>query len=150
MATAAKSSFGTFLKLGDGETSESFATIAEVLDIKGSSLELETEGVTSHDSTDGWAEHIGTILNGGEISFEMNWLPANATQSFGSGLLKDLVSRTKRNFKLVVPTALPTQTWTFAALVTAFEPDLPVKGAQKASITLLLSGKPTLETISPV
>ncbi len=132
MATAAKSSFGTYLKLGDGETSESFATIAEVLDIKGSSLEL------------------GTILNGGEISFEMNWLPANATQSFGSGLLKDLVSRTKRNFKLVVPTALPTQTWTFAALVTAFEPDLPVKGAQKASITLLLSGKPTLETISPV
>jgi hypothetical protein len=143
MATAAKSSFGTFLKLGDGGTSETFATIAEVLDIKGPSLELETEDVTSHDSTDGWAEHIGTILNGGEISFEMNWLPANATQSFGSGLLKDLAGRTKRNFQLVVPAAT-TLTWTFAALVTAFEPDLPVKGAQKARITLLLSGKPTL------
>jgi hypothetical protein len=54
-----------------------------------------------------------------------------------------MVGRTKRNFQLVVPAAT-SLTWTFAALVTAFEPDLPVKGAQKASITLLLSGKPTL------
>lgn len=143
MATAAKSSFGSYLKLGDGGTAETFATIAEVLDIKGPSLELETEDVTSHDSTDGWAEHIGTILNGGEVSFEVNWLPANATQSFTAGLLKDMVGRTKRNFQLVVPAAA-SLTWSFAALVTAFEPDLPVKGAQKASITLLLTGKPTL------
>ena len=143
MPTAAKSSFGSYLKIGDGGTAETFATIAEVLDIKGPSLELETEDVTSHDSTDGWAEHIGTILNGGEISFELNWLPGNATQSFSAGLLKDMVGRTKRNFQLVVPAAT-SLTWAFAALVTAFEPDLPVKGSQKASITLLLSGKPTL------
>jgi hypothetical protein len=143
MATAAKSSFGTYLKLGDGGTAETFATIAEVLDIKGPSLELETEDVTSHDSTDGWAEHIGTILNGGEVSFEMNWLPGNATQSYSAGLLKDMIGRTKRNFQLVVPAAAST-TWAFAALVTGFEPDLPVKGAQRASITLLISGKPTL------
>lgn len=143
MATGAKSSFGTYLKIGNGATSETFATIAEVLDIEGPTLELETEDVTSHDSTDGWAEHIGTILNGGEVSFEMNWLPANATQSFTAGLLKDMVSRTLRNFQLVVPAAA-SLTWSFAALVTGFEPDLPVKGAQKASITLLISGKPTL------
>ena len=143
MPTAAKSSFGSYLKIGDGGTAETFATVAEVLDIKGPSLELETEDVTSHDSTDGWAEHIGTILNGGEVSFEVNWLPGNATQSFAAGLLKDMVGRVKRNFQLVVPAAAST-TWAFAALVTKFEPDLPVKGAQKASITLLLSGKPTL------
>ena len=143
MPTAAKSSFGSYLKLGDGGTSETFATIAEVLDIKGPSLELETEDVTSHDSTDGWAEHIGTILSGGEVSFEVNWLPANATQSHTAGLLKDMVGRTKRNFQRVVPAATST-TWAFAALVTAFEPDLPVKGSQKASITRLLRGKPKL------
>jgi predicted secreted protein len=143
MPTAAKSSFGTYLKIGDGGTAETFATVAEVLDIQGPSLELETEDVTSHDSTDGWAEHIGTILSGGEVSFEVNWLPANVTQSFTAGLLKDMVGRTRRNFQLVVPAAA-VLTWAFTALVTAFEPDLPVKGSQKASITLLITGKPTL------
>lgn len=143
MATAAKSSFGTYLKLGDGGTAETFATIAEVKDIKGPKLTLNTEDVTSHDSTDGWAEQIGTILEGGDVSFDINWLPANVTHSHTAGLLKDMVGRTKRNFQLVVPAAA-SLTWTFAALVTEFQPDLPVKGAQTASIKLQISGKPTL------
>lgn len=143
MATAAKSSFGTYLKLGDGGTTETFATIAEVKDIKGPKLTLNTEDVTSHDSTDGWAETIGTILEGGDVSFDVNWLPANATQSFTAGLLKDMVGRTKRNFQLIVPAAA-SLTWAFTALVTEFQPDLPVKGAQVASIKLQISGKPTL------
>lgn len=143
MTTAAKSSFGTFLKLGDGGATEVFATIAEVKDIKGPKLSLETEDVTSHDSTDGWVEHIGTLLDGGDVTFEVNWLPANVTQSFTAGLLKDMVGRTKRNFQLVVPAAA-SLTWTFAALVTEFQPELKVKGAQTASIKLQISGKPTL------
>ena len=143
MTTAAKSSFGTFLKLGDGGATEVFATIAEVKDIKGPKLSLETEDVTSHDSTDGWVEQIGTLLDGGDVTFEVNWLPANVTQSFTAGLLKDMVGRTKRNFQLVVPAAA-SLTWTFAALVTEFQPELKVKGAQVASIKLQISGKPTL------
>jgi hypothetical protein len=143
MATAAKSSFGTYLKLGDGGATETFATIAEVKDIKGPSLKLETEYVTSHDSTDGWVEKIGTLLDGGTIKFKVNWLPANATQSFSAGLLKDMVNRTVRNFQLVVPAA-SSLTWLFAALVVEFNPDLKVKGAQESDLTLELTGKPTL------
>lgn len=143
MATAAKSSFGSYLKIGNGGTTETFATIAEVLDIEGPALEAETEDVTSHDSTDGWSEHIATVLSGGEVTFEVNWLPAHATQSFSAGLLKDMTSRTLRNFQLVVPAA-SSITWSFAALVTGFEVALPVKGAQRSEITLLISGKPTL------
>lgn len=143
MTTAAKSSFGTFLKLGDGGATETFATIAEVKDIKGPAIKLETEDVTSHDSTDGWVERIGTLLDGGTVKFKLNWLPANNTQSFTNGLLKDLVGRTRRNFQLVVPAAA-SLTWAFSALVTEFNPDLPVKGAQTADLTLELTGKPTL------
>ena len=144
MATAAKSSFGTFLKLGDGATSEAFTTIAEVRDIKGPKFKLNTEDVTSHSSTGGWAEKIGTILEAGDVTFDMNWLPANVTQSYTtSGLLRDMVNRTLRDFQLVVPAAA-TLTWTFAAYVTAFEPELKVKGAQAASVTLEITGVPTL------
>lgn len=144
MTTAAKSSFGVYLKLGDGATpTEVFATIAEVKDIKGPKLALETEEVTSHDSPGGWKEHIGTLLEGGEVEFEINWLPGHATQSYTAGILKDMVGRTRRNFQMVIPAATAV-TWSFAALVTAFEPELKVKGGQYASVTLLITGQPTL------
>lgn len=143
MPTAAKSSFGTYLKLGDGASSETFTTIAEVKDIKGPGLKLNTEEVTSHSSTGGWKEIIGTILEAGEISFEFNWLPGHATQSYGAGLLKDMIGRQLRNFQLVVPAA-STLTWTIPAFITKFEPDLKVKGAQVGSCTLEVSGSPTL------
>ncbi|MBK8211571.1 MAG: hypothetical protein IPK78_18100 [Rhodospirillales bacterium] len=143
MATAAKSSFGTFLKLGDGASSETFTTITEVKDIKGPALKLSIEEVTSHSSTAGWIEKIGTLLEGGTVTFEMNWIPGHATQSYSAGLLKDMVNRTLRNFQLVVPAA-STLTWTIAAYVAEFQPDLKVKGAQVVSVTLELSGQPTL------
>lgn len=143
MATSAKSSFGTFLKIGDGGGTEAYTTIAEVLDIEGPGLKMEAEEVTSHSSTSGWKEYVGTLLEGGELSFDVNWIPGHATQSYGAGLLKDMTNRTPRNFQLVVPAA-STLTWTFGALVTEFEPDLPVEGAQRAAVTLLLTGVPTL------
>lgn len=141
--TSGKSSFGTLLKVGDGASSETFTTVAEVRDIKGPSLELATEDMTNHSSTNGWEESIGTILSGGDVQFEINWIPSHATHSYAAGLLKDMVNRTLRNFQLVIPAALPV-TWTFSAYVTKFPPDLPVKGGQRVSCTLKISGYPTL------
>lgn len=142
--TSAKSSFGTLLKIGDGASSEAFTTVAEVRDIKGPALELNTEEVTSHSSTAGWEEHIATTATGGELSFELNWIPGNATQSYSAGLLKLLATtKTPWNFQLVVPAA-SSVTWSFAAIVTKFVPDLPVKGKQAGAVTLKLTGQPTL------
>ena len=141
--SSATSSFGTLLKIGNGSTTETFATIAEVRDIKGPNLKLNTKEVTNHSSTDGWKEYIGTLLEAGEISFDVNWLPADATQSFGAGLVKDMVGRVKRNFQIVFPSASPL-TWSFVALVTGFAPGAPVDGELLGSVTLQVTGKPTL------
>lgn len=138
------SSFGTLLKIGDGATpTENFTTIAEVLDIGGPSLGLDTEEITNHDSTGGWEEVIGTILRSGEVTFEINYDPAGATHDASTGLIADMVARTLRNFQLVFPDS-GTTTWSFAAYVTGFEPGAPVAGKLSASVTLKPSGQPTL------
>lgn len=141
--TSALSSFGTLVKKGDGGSPESFTTIAELLDIEGPELELDTEEATSHSSPDGWAEYIGTILDGGEVSFDVNYVPTNATHNATTGLIKDMTGRTKRNFQIVFPDSGNT-TWSFTALVTKVGPAAPVRGALKGSITLKVTGKPTL------
>lgn len=143
MVTKAISSFGTLLQIGDGGTPESFTTIAEVLDISGPDLSLDTEEVTSHDSPGGWEEHIGTILRSGEVTFDVNYVPTEATHDASTGLIADMVARTVRNFKLVFPDAGST-TWSFSALVTGVKPAAPVEGSLKGSITLKVTGQPAL------
>lgn len=142
--TNAISSFGTLLKIGDGATpTEAFTTIAEVKDISGPSLALEVTEVTSHSSPNGWREKIGTLLDGGEVTFEINYVPTENTHDAGTGLVKDMKDRTLRNFQLVFPDVAST-TWEFSALVSAFEPSAPVDGSLAASVTLSISGEPTL------
>lgn len=141
--TSGISAFGTLLKIGDGGGTEVFTTIAEVRDISGPSLKLDTEEVTSHSSTAGWREYIGTLLDAGEVTFDINFIPTAATHSQTSGLIKDLKNKTLRNFQLVFPNVGAT-TWAFAAYVTGFEPAEPVEGVLAASVTLKISGQPTL------
>ena len=142
MTTGALAAYGVLLKLGNGATSETFTTIAEVRDIEGPELELETKEVTSHDSG-GWREYIGTLWTGGEVSFDLNFIPTNATQSYTAGLIKDMLARTKRNFQLIFSDTGST-TWAFTALVTGFKPSSAVEDELMAEVTLQITGAPTL------
>lgn len=141
--TNATSSFGTLLKIGDGGGTEVFTTIAEVLDIDGPEIELRRAEATNHSSPGGWVERIGTLLDGGQITFMVNFLPQNATQSYSAGLLQDQVNRTKRNFQIVF-TDPGTTTWTLPCLVAKFKPAAPVEGVLHSEVTLEVAGQPTL------
>lgn len=144
MTTSAISSYGTLLKIGAGETTtdETFTAIAEVRDISGPGFELGTAEVTAHDGS-GWREFVATLLDGGEVTFDVNFGPAEATHDYDGGLLQDMVNKTLRNFQIVFPDTATT-TWTFPAYVTGFETNEPVDGALTAAITLKMSGQPTL------
>lgn len=147
--TDAIGAFGILLKMGDGGSpTETFTTIAEVLDISGPSLSLETIEVTSHSSQEGWKEYIAGVLDGGEVSFELNFVPTEDTHDATLGLLSLLKTRAKRSFKVVFPDAVLEEsrtTWSFSAYVTAFETSAPVADKLGASVTLKIAGKPTLQ-----
>lgn len=131
------SAFGTLFKRGA-------TTIAQVSNISGPGLSLDTDDVTTHDSASGWEEVVGTILRSGEVTLDLVYDPNEATHKYASGgLLYDLASKTAQTFSIVFPSTA-TVTWSFSALVTGFEPSAPVDGALTASVTLKLTGAPTL------
>jgi len=134
---------GTLLKTGDGTSPEVFTTIAQVVSIGGPSLSLDPLDVTSHSSLEGNKEFVGGLIDGGELTLEINFDPADATHNQAAGLLKLLKDRTIRNFELVFSDTASTK-WTIPALVTGFEPGAPVDGKLSASVTLKVSGVPTL------
>ena len=134
MATSAKSSHGTLLKIHDGVTT--YTTIAEVLDISGPSYEFAVEEVTNHDSA-GWREFAPTLKSGGEVSFELNYYSATTQDT----LETDAANQTKRLWQLVFPLpASGTDTRSFSGYVTAIEPSAPVEGVLKMSITIQITG----------
>lgn len=134
------SAFGTTLKRGGvGGTA-----IAQVENISGPELSLDTEDVTTHDSTGGWEEHVGTILRSGEVTLDILYDPNHAThKNAAGGLISDLVSRVSQTYALTFPSS-PAVSWSFSALVTAFSPESPVDGALRASVTMKVTGQPTL------
>ena len=131
------SAFGCSLKRGT-------TVIANVTNISGPGLSLDTEDVTSHDSAGGWEEVVGTILRSGEVTLDIVYDPDNATHKYASGgLLYDMASRAATAYTLTFSDATPA-TWTFSAFVTGFNPGMPVNGALTASVTLKITGSVTL------
>lgn len=141
MSSSVKLGFGLQLKRGDGASPEVFTAIAEVFAANLPSLSRAALDATSHDSADAFREFVGGLAEGGEISVEAHYLPANATHGFSTGLGSDFNDKTVRNFKMVLPNSLGT--WAFSALVTKYNPTSPVDGKMTLSVTLKISGKPT-------
>jgi predicted secreted protein len=138
---AKQSAFGTELHMGDGAGTEVFTEIAHVTKMGGPGLGVDTEDVTTHDSTSAWEEVVATILRTGEMTLDIIYDPNDGTHDATDGLVSKLDSKTKANFELIFPDATE---WSFSAYVTGFEPDEPHDGALTASVSLKITGQPTL------
>ncbi|TXH19321.1 MAG: outer capsid protein Hoc [Hyphomicrobiaceae bacterium] len=135
-ATEGTSGFGTLLKRGNGATVEVFTTVAEVKSISGPGLSMETIDATHMESPNAFRELLPSFKNAGEVTLEMNFLPANANQQ---GLITDFQNRTKRNWKLVFPDTATT-TWSFSGYITGFSPSAAVDSILTASATIAVTG----------
>ncbi len=77
--TTAKHAHGTQLQMSDGDTPAVFTTIAQITNITGPNVVMDTVDVTTMDSVGGWKEFIAGMLDGGEIGVEA-FLVADVTQ----------------------------------------------------------------------
>src|SRR5512139_478240 len=131
--------YGTLLKIGNGGgTAETFATIAEVGDIDGPSMSVNTIDMTNHSSPGARMEFKAGLIDSGEISFPINFIPTDDTHDDVVGIQKVMNDRDTWNWQMVFP---DTSTVTFAAMVTAFGIKAPVAGKLSADVTLKISGQ---------
>jgi predicted secreted protein len=132
----AVASYGTLLARSTDAVT--FTTIAGVTELSGPSLSLNTIESTDMDSTGGYREFVGGLIDGGEVSVTINYDNHTTHRS----LLQDLTTRAVRTFRITIPTT-PATVWTFTALVSGFTPSTPVDDKSTASITLKLTGQPS-------
>lgn len=140
----ALSAFGTLLKIGDGQSgTEEFATIAELRSVSGPSITADTLETTTHNTPTPWKRYIPGLLDGGEISADINFNPSEPTHDAVSGILAIMQARLCRNVQIVFPDDANT-TWTAPCIVTNFEMSADPADILMASITLKVAGPPTL------
>jgi predicted secreted protein len=137
----AVAAYGTLIKRGDGGAPEVFTTIAEVKSISGPNMSSDVIDVTTHSSASSgpWREKIASLIDPGELSFDINLIPADTAHI---NLRNDFVNRTKRNFKIVFPDVGAT-TWTIEGIITSYEVEAPTDDVLSASITITITKAPT-------
>lgn len=139
MASAAVAGIGTLLKIGDGGGSEVFTTVGEVKDITGPGLTADLVEVTNMDSPSFFKEWLAVLKDGGEVTFDINYVQTSTTQA---QLVTDYGNRTRRNFQIVTTHASP-KTIAFAAFITNLGHTFPVQDAVKRAVTLKITGAVT-------
>jgi hypothetical protein len=143
----ATASYGAQLQIGDGAMTEAFTTVAGVKDISGPQMTRDNVEVTAHDSPDGYKERVPTLKDGGQVTFELNWDPSDATHDLATGLGSLIDVDDPTHFRLVYPRL--SKRWAFSGYVTAYGPiAAPVAGVHQAPVTIMVTGQPVLEATS--
>ena len=136
MTTSARIGYGVAFAIGDGGDPETFTDVAEVTSVTPPSLSMDTVAATHTDSEEGWREYIAGLLDAGEVTIELNFVPGGASTT---ALLTKLSSRAAGNFRITFPDLTA---WEFAGFCTGFEPAAPVEDKMSATATFKLTGKP--------
>lgn len=129
------SAWGTQFQRHNGT---SFVTIAEATNISGPELDRDTIDVTSHDSPNRFREWVGGLVDGGEVTFEVNWDPTEHAVS----LPTDFEDPLPRQYRILLPTP-PGGNWTFSGFITGMGHEYPHDDKMSAEFTFKISGKPT-------
>lgn len=121
-----------------------FTDIAQVKMITPPGISRESIDVTTHDSANAWMEFIKGMKDGGEVSFDIEYDPDLGSHDATTGLLSDFAEDSDiAAWRLRFPDTNQT-TWTFPGFLTAFNPTGDPKADLTASITIKVSGQPTL------
>lgn len=141
MSTQAKIGHGTTFEINSSllNSPDQWVPIAEVVSITPPQLSRDAIDATHSQSPEKWREFIPGLRDGGEVTLEVNFIPAGigTTQ-----ILNTFNSDDPVNARINFPDS-PVTTWTFTAFITSFEPDAPFDDKMSATVTFKLSGKPS-------
>jgi len=130
--------YGSVFEIVSDSSPDAYVPMAEVKSITPPSADVDQVEVTHMQSPGRYREFISGLIDGGEVSFEMNFIPGSPSDAriFELLNLPAGVSR-RRACRISFPTG---RTWFFDAEITGYEPDVPFDDAMTATVTLKVSG----------
>lgn len=118
-------------------TTASYTQIAQIRNIEGPSVETDEVEATTLDSTDAFREFLLSLIDPGNLSFDIAWDSTLASHVF---LTNGQSNRNEHNFKIVLANSSTSNVIYFNGRVMSFAPSFPVDDLQTASVGLRLTG----------
>ncbi len=138
MATEAQIGYGAELWIDNAS-----GTLTEIAEVTGISLpnpETSEVEATHFKSPNRRREYIAGLIEDGEGTFEINYVPGSATAS----LIKEAQdSGETRDYKIVLPDGDGTWEVTGSLIIRSFERSVPIDDRMTASLTVRFTGAST-------
>lgn len=132
--------YGAKFEVESAAGTDSMVGVAEVTDITPPSQSVDVIDVTHMQSPDSTREFIQGLMDPGEVSLDMNFVPGSTSDVFIQAWRS---SRERRKCRITFPNDV---TWTFSAFVTGYTPAIP----NEDKLTATLTAKVTSSTIAGV
>lgn len=132
-ATEAIIGYGSLFAIStdDGTT---FTDLAEVYDITPPSDSVDVIDATHMTSPNATREFIIGLNDPGECSFEMNFIPGSTADA---AIQSVRTARERVSCRITFPNDV---TWTFAGILTGYEPAAPTDDKMTATVTFKVTG----------
>lgn len=133
--TDAKIGYGTIYEIWDATASPpAFVEIAEVYNVTPGAAVADRIDATHYQSPDRRREYIAGLIDNGEATFEMNWIPGNDSDV----MIRELMTSGEiQEHRVTFPGGARV---TYDASIIGFEKDIPVDDRMTATITIAVSG----------
>src|SRR5690349_18273356 len=118
-ATQAMIGYSTTFAIEDDQASPSnYVTLAEIYDITLPSAKTDMVDATHSQSPNRTREFIQGLIDPGECSFEMNFVPGSASDE----RIQELRDGVARSCRVTFPNSV---TWTFLGVLQSYDPKAP-------------------------
>jgi predicted secreted protein len=111
--------------------------VGEVVNVTPPNVTRDIIDVTSSSSLNMTREFIAGLIDPGEVSIEINWLPGSATDVLLRGISAE---RNPRTWRIIWTQMTPDQQITFTAFLTGYERNSPMDDKMTATLTLKATG----------
>lgn len=136
--------YGSVFQVQTESSPDNYVDMAEVISITPPSFSLDQVDVTHMASPNRNREFISGLNDPGECSFDINFIPGNATDDRMFELLSLPTGTSRaRNCRISYPNGV---TWSFQAELTGYEPTVPVDDKMTATVTFKVSGSISVGT----
>lgn len=155
MPDQARTGYGALLQKSDGASPPNWITLLGVKSISGPDVSRETHDTTQMDGASQFRTFIGGLVDAGEISFEANWLPREASQGQTAdgwmGEFDRSSCDTLAQWRIVTPSCPGEDTVTINvdAIVTGSSFEIPMDDLMQFTGTMKVSGRPEMLIETP-
>jgi predicted secreted protein len=129
--------YGSHFQIETGSPAD-FVDLGEVFDITPPSSEVDQVDVTHMQSPGRRREFIDGLIDSGECSFEMNYIPGSVADLALLDILNTPVGESRRRTcRIIYPNSV---TDTFSANLMNYEPTVPTDDKMTATVTFRVTG----------